>query len=483
MTYSDLRFFHKHNAAWKLLSANNAPLILGFFQQLLDKFSRNPVSRSDFLYELEAYLKLLERDYPDESFQSADKYLATWSSGERGWLDGFYPRGKDEPHYRMTAGIDAALQFLSAQLNPSYTATDTKLATLLRELENLVTQSEEDPELRREALHSQIEALQKQLEDIGEDRMKTMDDRTVQDTYRHISTIANSLVTDIRSVTREFEELNKSIREQVAQAGENRAEIIRDILEFRGSIDSSPQGQSFLSFGRLLMNANQNATLQNNIHTIHELAAVRELDTSVLDNFYFELLEANETAQKTLSYVAQSLRRFLEEQSSLESRRMHQLLNDIERMAIYLAEDPPKDFSLELEQRKLDISIPFDRPLFSPAADLKIEGVQDTAVTLPDLADIIPQSQMNLETIKGHITAQLNRHSQASLARLVEEHPVESLEEIVGYFALVDSTFHGMILREDGVDICWKDASGLQRVARSVPNIIFYQSREEEKTV
>jgi hypothetical protein len=159
---------------------------------------------------------------------------------------------------------------------------------------------------------------------------------------------------------------------------------------------------------------------------------------------------------------------------------MHQLLNDIERLAITLAKHPPRDFYMELEQRKLEIAVPFDRPLFSPAAELKIEGVSDYAVDLPDLADIIHESQMNLEVLKRHISMQLEKHSQTSLKRLVDEYPVAGLEEIVGYFALVDSPFHGMVLTEDGVDIGWHDQAGNRKVARFVPNIIFYKSEEQE---
>ena len=94
--------------AWRLLRANNAPLVLTFLGTFFVEDHNGATSATalaaaldDQLYEVNA-LDPEDPRYP----KPAGDYLEDWAAADAGWLRRFYPLGSDEVHYDATPALD-----------------------------------------------------------------------------------------------------------------------------------------------------------------------------------------------------------------------------------------------------------------------------------------------------------------------------------------------------------------------------------------
>src|SRR5260370_11448536 len=104
--------------AWRLLRADNAPLVLSFLHRVFVAGNARSVSAAELASRLDDELYALnERDggqggrrFP----KVARAYLDDWAAPGAGWLRKFYPHRTDEPHYEATPAVDKALQWLES---------------------------------------------------------------------------------------------------------------------------------------------------------------------------------------------------------------------------------------------------------------------------------------------------------------------------------------------------------------------------------
>lgn len=102
MRHDELVAVRRTHPAWRLLIAENAPLVLGFTSQFFLEPNVRSLPGPDAVEALEDYLATLRVIEPDEYPRSAEGYLADWSRPETGWLRRHYPPGTDVPHYEPT---------------------------------------------------------------------------------------------------------------------------------------------------------------------------------------------------------------------------------------------------------------------------------------------------------------------------------------------------------------------------------------------
>jgi hypothetical protein len=113
--YDQLESLRRHNSAWKLLHADNAPLILSFFNKVFVDDNVRSIAAVDLIGRLDDELfSLRERLGADRFPKSAKAYLDDWAAPERGWLRKYYPKGSDEPHFDATPAVEKALSWVRA---------------------------------------------------------------------------------------------------------------------------------------------------------------------------------------------------------------------------------------------------------------------------------------------------------------------------------------------------------------------------------
>jgi hypothetical protein len=77
----------KHSPAWRLLCADNAPLVLSFLHRVFVDGNARSVAATELTSQLDGELYALNERLGEGTFpKRAQDYLADWSRPEAGWL-------------------------------------------------------------------------------------------------------------------------------------------------------------------------------------------------------------------------------------------------------------------------------------------------------------------------------------------------------------------------------------------------------------
>jgi len=93
-----------------------------------------------------------------------------------------------------------------------------------------------------------------------------------------------------------------------------------------------------------------------------------------------------------------------------------------------------------VDESGIDISLPFERPLYSPPPAAEVESLIPPAQDADLEADLLfSQTYIDSARLAGNIRALLPEHSSALLSDIIMMYPIEQgAAELVGYLALAD---------------------------------------------
>jgi hypothetical protein len=121
LDYFDLAKMRASHPAWRLMAADNAPLIAAFLDTAFRESNLRQLSESELSMRLDDFLYHLRAGEGEGHFpRSGKEYLDEWARNERGWLRKFYPQGSDEAHYDLTPATERALQWLEGLFESSF---------------------------------------------------------------------------------------------------------------------------------------------------------------------------------------------------------------------------------------------------------------------------------------------------------------------------------------------------------------------------
>ena len=193
-----------------------------------------------------------------------------------------------------------------------------------------------------------------------------------------------------------------------------------------------------------------------------------------LKYIHYEWLKAGEVAQRTVARLSEQLRRYLDDQAWLENKRIMHLLRDIEGKALSLRQQPPDKDLVSLDDVRVELSLPLDRPLYSPplkpriATQVLLEGSSDG-----DTDALFNQIHVDKARLLANLRLVLRQQTQISLGDLLKQHPLQQgLAELVTWLELATADNRSVIDEQQTQLIQWVDEQGRTRRA-SVPLIIF----------
>lgn len=180
MDYDDLTLLQRHHPAWRLLRADNAPLVLGFLGPVFveDNTRSLPAveleSRlDDELYGLNAGAGATDDPpYP----RSARAYLDEWCGPEHGWLRRFYPPDSDDPYVEATPALESAYAWVRGLRGREFVGTESRLHTVVDLLRQMVYGAETDPEARLTELHRRRAILDGEIAAAERGEVDVLDD-------------------------------------------------------------------------------------------------------------------------------------------------------------------------------------------------------------------------------------------------------------------------------------------------------------------
>jgi len=474
--FDTLKEMRQKNPAWKLMTAENAPLVISFLNEAFILPNRRMLPESVLAERLEDKLFSLRESYGEDSFpKRAVYYLKEWAEPEKGWLRRFYPNNSDEPHYDVTPSAEKAVSWVGSLEDASFIGTESRLKTVFELLRQMAEGTESDEKFRIAELKKRRDAIDSEIGKIERGELSLMDSASVKDRFHQFSTTSMELLSDFRVVEYNFRDLDRSVRERIALWDEGKGALLDEILGRRDAISDSDQGRSFRAFMDFLLSRRLQEELEELLRKILNMPAVREMTPdrrlSRIHNYW---LEASTHVQELVASLSSQLRRFLDNSVWLENRRIVEIFRHIQENAVRIRNDPPKGNFIDIDDTSVDIRLMMERPMFKPKASAQIEssGLADGDGSDIDTSSLYEVMYVDTAALEENINSGLLHSSQVTLAEVLSEHPPErGLAEVVAYMNIA-SRREGSIFGEETDELSWHGASGKYVTARA-PRIIF----------
>ena len=477
MSFSFLDALRKNHPAWRLLAAKNAPFIASFLHKAFIVNNRRQVAEQELAEDLDDFIAALSEGQEEAAFvRTGKEYLNEWVNDEHGWLRKFYPPGKDEPYFDITAQTQSAIEWLAGLKQKSFIGTESRLLTVFELLRQIIAGTEADPAQRLMELEKQKEAIEDEIKRVMGGEMATLSDTQIRERFWQAMTMARDILSDFRAVEQNFRDLDRALRERIAVWDRGKGELLATIFSEEDGITESEQGKSFSAFWRFLMSSDSREDLAKMLDKLLQLKPVAEMQISRdSKGIQGEWVEAGKHIQETIAVLSQQLRHYVDENYIEEEYRIGRILRSIEKAALSLRNNPPTtQWALEIDSMKTGIELPFDRPLHTPVIKAGItedtvqQGSEDFSTD-----SLFAQSYVDKEKLAGNVYRLLQQRDAVSLTEIIKEHPLEQgVNELVMYLVIAgenkNAAFYDHILEV----VAWQEPGGLTRRAE-IPRVVF----------
>jgi flagellar motility protein MotE (MotC chaperone) len=486
--FDEVAWLRDNSPAWRLLRADNAPLVLSFLHQVFVTENVRSMPAAELASRLDDELYALnERESagpagpagPKRFPKPAKAYLDDWAAPEVGWLRKYYPEGTDEPHVDATPAVEKALQWIASLAEREFVGTASRLNTIVDLLRQIVFGTEADPEQRIAELHRQRQHIDDQIAQLQAGELDLLDTSAVRDRYQQFSATARELLADFREVEENFRKLDRQLREKIAGWQGGKGELLDDVLGSRETIAGSDQGRSFQAFYDFLLSQARQEELSTLLDAVHRLADLPGKDTR-LRHVHYDWLDAAERTQATVRQLSEQLRRFLDDQVWFENRRVIDILRGVEAHALRLREEKGVPVSTDIDAPSPSVTLPMERPLYAPVRKARIDSQNvRPADEETDPAALFEQVYVDPEPLRATVRQALRRDPQVGLAQLVEGNPIrQGVAELVTYLSLKDGTFRLVFDEHHREQVCWQEADGRERKV-TMPRVTFIRTPHE----
>ncbi|MFA5664679.1 DUF3375 domain-containing protein [Castellaniella sp.] len=487
LDHSTLTAFRDHNPAWRLLASPHAPLVASFLHRVFIVPNVRTMSEADLAEMLEDELFALREQLGAEAYpKSATDYLNDWCAPDKGWLRKFYRPGTDEAQFDLTPATEKAIAWLVSLTERPFVGTESRLLTLFALLEQISTGTETDPARRLADLRRKRSEIDGDIARVLAGDVPLLDDTAIKDRFLQFQQLARELLSDFRQVEHNFRQLDRSVREKIALWEGSKGALLDDIMGKRDAIGDSDQGRSFHAFWDFLMSSRRQEELSERLDHILGLPSVQALEPEPrLRRVHHDWLEAGEHTQRTVAQLSQQLRRFLDDRAFHENRRILDLLRNIEARALALRTTPPKGNVMQIDRMGVDITLPLERPLYTPGIRPRLAEIvlQAGDASEIDTTRLFDQHVIDRARLYQTVRHALRQERQITLRALLETQPLQQgLAELVAWLELA----HGHPTRTEGLratidestqdTIEWvtQDAAGSDILRRArMPRVIF----------
>ncbi len=260
LQFDDVEALRRRHSAWRLLRADNAPLILSFLGRVFVEENVRTITAAALADRLDDELYALRQRLGEDAYpKTAKAYLDDWATPESGWLRKYYPAGSDDPHMDATPAVEKALGWVESLATRSFVGTESRLNTVFELLRQMAFGAETDPEARLTELRRRRDEIDADIARVESGRVDLLDAVGQRDRYQQFTSTARELLADFREVEDNFRNLDRELREQIAGWSGSKGELLDEVLGSRSSIRESDQGRSFHAFYDFLLSSSKQA--------------------------------------------------------------------------------------------------------------------------------------------------------------------------------------------------------------------------------
>jgi hypothetical protein len=432
MDFSKAYALYKGDKTLQVLRAEHFPLIVSFLHLAFKQREKLYYAQADLRNLLSDYLYALQNqgvnDYPNEPLD----YLIQWS--KQGYVRRYYDIG-DDPMYELTPAMENAIKWLEDLNQQQFVGTHSRLLQLFSLLQQLVNKTA--PPLERiKKLEADRRLLDKEIEDARKGIYEKADDTRIREDYILAEETAKRLLADFRQVEQNFRELDKDTRQAIIKSSAAKGKLLDDIFSKQDFLWDTDQGKSFRAFWEFLMSRSMQEELETMIEKIHVLPAIQKLrKETTLDRLKTHLVDAGDKVNRTNDGLLEQLRKFVEQKSLLESKRILNSIDRIEHLLLELRGSIDPDATLMEIDVMFRPTLVMDRPLFKPPIKIVFEQA-DIAVGWSDAETDVLYNQffVDIEALKENIQAMLRHKAQVSIEDVLDTYkPTKGMAELLGY--------------------------------------------------
>ncbi|QQS01985.1 MAG: DUF3375 domain-containing protein [Austwickia sp.] len=470
MEFERVAALRQHSAAWRLMRADSAAMVLAILGQVFVVENHRTVVESQLVARVEELLDSVNQAAggPDAAYpRSAKDYLDTWARPEVALLRKFYPEGQTEAAYDATSDLERAYRWVCELEKRAFVGTESRLHTVVDLLRQIVHGADADPAVRLDQLRRRRAELDLEIARAEAGDNPPLDTSALLDRLQHVERTARELLSDFREVEDNFRALDRGARELITGWEGGKGELLDLLVGDRHAIAASDQGRSFQAFHDFLLSRRRQDELTELLDALPTIPDLRA--DPRLQHIHEDWLVAAERTQQTVRQLSEQLRRFLDDKIWLENRRVMDLLRSIERTALAVRGSPvssaPAAFTW-LSAAAPRLALPMERPLYvPPPVDVLSDAGPDTSATdKMDATSLFEQTFVDLPRITATLRAALRRRGQVDLATHLREHPPTlGLAEIVAHLALAEDDIDVVVDDHHRVTIPYLTHDGLPR--------------------
>lgn len=472
MEFAKAYSLYKNDKTLQILRAEHFPLLISFFDLAFKQHARIFYHQQDLQNLLGDYLYSLEQQGIDDYKNESLDYLQQWA--KQGYLRRYYDVG-DEPVYELTPASENALKWLDDINKQQFVGTHSRLLQLFSILKQLVNNTA-SPYERIKKLEADRIKLDKEIEDAKKGIYEKTDDTRIREDYLLAEETAKRLLADFRQVEQNFRELDKDTRQAIIKSSLTKGKLLDDIFSKQDFLWGTDQGKSFKAFWEFLMSRHMQEELELLILKINDLDAIKKLKgDATIDKLKINLVEAGDKVNRTNDGLLEQLRKFVEQKSLLESKRILNSLEWIESHLLDMKDSIDVNFLLLEIDGLFKPSFIMERPLYKPPSkiifpetDLK-DGESNAGTDA-----LYDQFFIDIELLKENIRQLLKNKAEVSLKEVFRHYKsTKGVAEVLGYMQIASRENKHFIDFERKQELMVENAETEKQFSIQVPVVVF----------
>ena len=472
MDFAKAYSLYKNDKTLQILRAENFPLIISFLHLAFKQQDRIFYNQQELRSILSDYIFSLEEqgiaDYKNDPLD----YLQQWA--KLGYLRRYYDIG-DEPVFDLTPATENALKWLEDLNKQQFVGTHSRLLQLFSILKQLVNKTA-SPYERVKKLEEDRKKLDKEIDDAKKGIYEKTDDTRLREDYLLAQETAKRLLADFRQVEQNFRELDKDTRQAIIKSSLTKGKLLDDIFSKQDFLWSTDQGKSFKAFWEFLMSRNMQEELELLITKINDLPAIQKIkNDTTIDRLKTNLVEAGDKVNRTNDGLLEQLRKFVEQKSLLESKRILNSIDRIESILLEVKDSIEQDFPLLMIDGLFKSTFIMERPLFKPPVKILFqeteieEGESDAATSA-----LYEQFFIDVEILKENVRSLLKNKPQVSLEEVfIHYKPKKGIAEVLGYMQIASRENKHLIDYERKQELVVENIETEKQFKIEVPIVVF----------
>lgn len=464
----DLERLRDESVTWRLIRADNAPLIVGILGTHLGSDQRR-VPAAD-LFELVDTdlddLRALGLALP----KSAQGYCTDWRNA------GFLTRRAAEETrgetYELSPGALAGIRMLDELAEPRQTATESRLASIAAQLGQLAIDTDPNELRRVEQLTAQRDRIDREIEGINAGEIEILGSRRAVERIRDILTQASEIPSDFARVRVEFDELNRVLRQRIVESDATQGLVLDEVFRGVDLIAESDEGRTFAAFSSLVLDPALGAAFDDAVDQVlaRDFASDLSLEQRrFLRRFVTTLKSHSGEIQDVVTAFARGLRRYVQSQDYQKDRVMRALVREALALGVSAATQtkPYAATGVSFALSRVELRSAAQIVLYNPADFDASEPIVANESELADfeaLRALARDTEIDFDELAKNVNAVLIDLPQATVGEVLQRFPAsQGVASVIGLLTLAGS--HGSPV--DAAEMVrWTGADSVERHAR-----------------